>query len=256
MRAEADRTIEAFVIHLARAEKRRPQVDRLVAGLPMPVHVIDGVDGKTLADAEADDVYRRRLARPAYPFPLLRTEIACFLSHRKAWQAIVDRGLDFGLIVEDDVEPIQPLFDDMCGFARRHLRPGDYLRMPYREHTDRGTQVAGEGRLTLVAPGLPGMGMQAQIVGRDAAARLVAEHAVFDRPVDAVLQLDAVPGVRMLAARPVCIREINAELGGTVVQKKDKSVPEILEREVKRAWYRLAVRARSLSRGRGAGAGR
>jgi GR25 family glycosyltransferase involved in LPS biosynthesis len=240
--------VAAFVIHLRRAERRRPQVDRLRATLPMETHIIDGVDGRTLPDADAASVYRRRLASPAYPFELLRTEIACFLSHRKAWQAIVDGGFDCGLVLEDDVAPDEPLFSDVCQFVMRTMRPGDYVRLPYRAHTDRGPAIAEEGSMALVAPRLPGMGMQAQLVGRDAATALLAATETFDRPVDAVLQLDRVPGVCMLAARPVCIRQIGDQLGGTVVQKKNKSLPEVLDREVRRAWYRLGVRWRSLAR--------
>jgi GR25 family glycosyltransferase involved in LPS biosynthesis len=238
-------TVSAFVIHLQRAEKRRPQVERLRAALPMPTQIVDGVDGRILPDAEAAKVYRPRLAAPTYPFPLLRTEIACFLSHRKAWQAIVDSGLDSGLVLEDDVAPEQPLFDDVCRFVLRHIQPGDYVRLPYRTHTDGGTAVATEGTMTLVDPRLPGMGMQAQIIGRGAAQALLRATETFDRPVDAVLQLDGIPGVRMLAARPVCIRQIAEQLGGTVVQKKNKSLGEVLDREVRRAWYRLGVWCRS-----------
>ena len=240
-------TVSAFVIHLRRAEKRRPQVERLRATLPIETHIIDGVDGRILPDADAAQVYRRRLAAPAYPFPLLRTEIACFLSHRKAWQAIVDSGLDCGLVLEDDVAPEQPLFEDVCRFVLRTIRPGDYVRLPYRSHTDSGAAIATEGGMTLVAPRLPGMGMQAQIISRGAAEALLRATETFDRPVDAVLQLDRVAGVRMLAARPVCIRQIAEQLGGTVVQKKDKSLPEVLDREIRRAWYRLGVWSRSLT---------
>ena len=238
----------AFVIHLRRAERRRPQVDRLRATLPMDTHVVDGVDGRTLTDTEAARVYRRRIGSPAYPFELLRTEIACFLSHRKAWRASVYGGLDCGLVLEDDVAPVEPLFSEVCGFVQRYMGPADYVRLPYRSHTDRGPAIAREGSMALVAPRLPGMGMQAQLVGRAAAEALLRATETFDRPVDAVLQLDRVPGVRMLAARPVCIRQIGEQLGGTVVQKKEKRLPEVLDREVRRAWYRLAVRLRSATR--------
>jgi GR25 family glycosyltransferase involved in LPS biosynthesis len=210
--------------------------------------VVDGVDGRTLPDADAARVYSRHIDRPAYPFELLRTEVACFLSHRKAWQAIIDQRLDCGLVLEDDVAPDEPLFSELCAFVLRSMRPGDYVRLPYRTHTDRGVAIATEGSMALVAPRLPGMGMQAQLVGRAAAEALLRATETFDRPVDAVLQLDRVPGVRLLAARPVCIRQIGDQLGGTVVQKKEKSVAEVLGREVKRSWYRLAVRLRSLTR--------
>ena len=78
---------EAFIIHLARAEARKPQVERLAATLPLPINVINAVDGLALGDREIEAAYRRHLYRPRYPFALRKAEIGCFLSHRKAWQA-------------------------------------------------------------------------------------------------------------------------------------------------------------------------
>ncbi|TAM98812.1 MAG: glycosyltransferase family 25 protein, partial [Rhizobiaceae bacterium] len=95
--------VEAFIIHLARADQRRPQVEKLLTQLQMPAGIIHAVDGNTLSQEEIAAVYRRHLHRPHYPFALRPTEIGCFLSHRKAWQAILDRKLDAGLTVEDDV---------------------------------------------------------------------------------------------------------------------------------------------------------
>ena len=61
-------SLEAFVIHLARAAARRPQVDRLRAMLPMPVTVLDAVDGETLPDDLVAQVYQQQLRSPRYPF--------------------------------------------------------------------------------------------------------------------------------------------------------------------------------------------
>ncbi len=96
--------IKAFIIHLARSTDRGPQVDKLIRELPVKTEVIDAVDSRALADAEIKRVYRRKLHAPRYPFELSKNEIACFLSHRKAWQAIVDQKLDAGFIIEDDIE--------------------------------------------------------------------------------------------------------------------------------------------------------
>ena len=96
--------IEAFIIHLARAKARRPQVERILSACPVPAHVIDAVDGRALSTEELQAAYTRRsLHAPRYPFALSVGEIGCFLSHRKAWQAILDAGLDAGLVIEDSV---------------------------------------------------------------------------------------------------------------------------------------------------------
>ena len=239
---------EAFIIHLKRAELRKPQVERLTAALPLPVNVVDAVDGLALADGQIDAVYRRHLHRPGYPFELRKAEIGCFLSHRKAWQAILDRGLDAGLIVEDDVEPDEKLFAPALALAMLTIRPGDYIRFPYRGHTDGGAEVAKAGEVTLVEPAHLGAGMQMQLVGRQAATELLKATEAFDRPVDTTIQMRWLVKIRILAVRPPAVRQIGHLLGGTIVQKKAKPLSEVLLREVKRAWYRLALRVAAISR--------
>jgi GR25 family glycosyltransferase involved in LPS biosynthesis len=248
MTATPETHAEAFIIHLARAELRKPQVERLAATLPLPVNILDAVDGMALAEDEANAVYRRHIHRPHYPFALRKAEIGCFLSHRKAWRAIVDGGLDAGLIVEDDVEPDEELFAPALALAMKTIRPGDYIRFPYRSHTDSGAEVAKAGGVALVEPGHVGLGMQMQLVGRQAAAELLKATETFDRPVDTTIQMRWLANVRILAVRPASIRQIGHLLGGTIVQKKSKPLSEILSREIKRAWYRLALRAAAICR--------
>lgn len=237
--------VEAFIIHLERATQRRPQVDKLLSRLPVPARVVDAADGAKLDEATACSVYRRNIHQPHYPFELRQTEIACFLSHRKCWQEIVDRDLDAGLIVEDDVEPDDQLFAKTLKLALSAMRPADYIRFPYRSHTDTGREVAAADGIAVVEPAVVGLGMQMQLVGRDAAAALLETTKAFDRPVDTTIQMRWLTPARILAVKPPVIREISAAVGGTVVQKKSKPLGETLSRDIKRALYRLRVRLAS-----------
>ncbi|WP_159591628.1 glycosyltransferase family 25 protein [Chelativorans xinjiangense] len=237
---------EAFIVHLARAHGRARQVERLRQSLPLPVTVIEAVDGQTLPEEKVAEVYKPRLHRPYYPFPLRISEVACFLSHREAWQAIVDRKLDAGLVVEDDVEIDPSRFADVLDLALAHAGRGDLVRFPKKARGEKGRVAAHSGSARLIAPRHPRLGMQAQIVGRDAAKVLLAFTHVFDRPVDTTVQMQWLHGVRVLSAMPVAIREVAEELGGTTVQGKGKPFAEVLAREVRRAIYRAAVRARNV----------
>ena len=98
------RAVKAFIIHLERATDRQPQVEELIRKLPVETDVVNAIDGRTLDAQTISRVYRRSAHKPHYPFQLSTNEIACFLSHRKAWQAIVDQEIDAGLVLEDDVE--------------------------------------------------------------------------------------------------------------------------------------------------------
>ncbi|HVW54671.1 MAG TPA: glycosyltransferase family 25 protein [Rhizobiaceae bacterium] len=242
------KAVEAFVIHLGRATQRRPQVEKLLTQLHLPAGIIDAVDGNKLTREEIAAVFRRNLHRPGYPFEVRPTEIGCFLSHRKAWQTILDRKLDAGLIVEDDVTVDGALYPRLLAFALANLGGNDVIRFPYRDYTDKGRVVAREDGLTLAEPRIIGLGMQMQLVSKGAAGALLEATEIFDRPVDTTIQMPGVKGVRVLVARPTAIRQIGHLLGGTVVQKTRKSAGEVLSREIRRALYRSAVRFNALKK--------
>lgn len=238
--------VEGFVIHLARATQRRPQVEALCARLPMQAHVIDAVDGRAMSPAEIAAVCRPALYRPHYPFALGAGEVGCFLSHRKAWHEIVARGLDAGLVVEDDVSVDIDGLARIMDLVKARAGPGDFVRFPQKHGGEAGPVVGtGESDASLIEPVTPAFGMVMQLVGRDAARKLLAATEIFDRPVDAVLQMRWLHGVRILSARPLVAKEISRELGGTLVQAGRRGIIETIVREVRRPLYRGSVRLKN-----------
>ncbi|HEY0124577.1 MAG TPA: glycosyltransferase family 25 protein, partial [Rhizobium sp.] len=150
---QPDRTnIRGFIIHLDRARHRLPQVERLAAMLPVPSEVIHAVDASELSGAEIGLVYRRRLHKPHYPFEMSIGEIACFLSHRRAWAAIVEQGVDAGLVFEDDVE-IDASFHAAFAAAQACLTPGAFIRFPFRMGKEHGECVLAHGQARVIQPG-------------------------------------------------------------------------------------------------------
>lgn len=234
--------IKSFIIHLDRAAGRKPQVGRLRDTLPTPTDVLAAVDGSTMSEADIAAVYRRGLHRPHYPFALSRTEIACFLSHRRAWQAIVDQDLDAALVVEDDATIAVPTFTEVFAAAVEGLAPEELVRFPHRERHEPGPLVRSRGAAQLFEPRLPALGMVLQLVGREAAGRMLDASRVFDRPVDSFVQMQWLHGARVLSARPVVISENDAMLGGTVIQNKKMSLVEKAVHEMTRPLLRFAVR--------------
>jgi GR25 family glycosyltransferase involved in LPS biosynthesis len=235
--------IRAFIIHLERARDRLPQVERLAAKLPVPSEIIEAVDGRTLTAAEIESVYRPRLQKPYYPFAMSMGEIACFLSHRKVWAAIVAQGVDAGLIFEDDVE-IDDHFHAALAAAKACLKPGAFIRFPFRMGKEHGKCVLSQGETNVIQPQRVGLGMVAQLVSRDAAIRLLEATSTFDRPVDTTVQMSWFTRVSPLAVLPGGVREISPQLGGSTI-KSHKTLMERLSREVLRPLYRAKIALRS-----------
>ncbi|NTG42192.1 glycosyltransferase family 25 protein [Rhizobium rhizogenes] len=239
----AQANIRGFIIHLDRARDRLPQVERLAAMLPVRSDIIQAVDASAFPDADIDLVYRRHLHTPRYPFEMSVGEIACFLSHRKAWAAIVEQGVDAGLVFEDDVE-IDASFHAAFAAAQACLTPGAFIRFPFRMGKEHGECVLTHGQASVIQPGRVGLGMVAQLVSRDAAIRLLEATALFDRPVDTTVQMRWITGLSPLAVLPGGVHEISSQLGGSTIKSR-KTAFEKLSREILRPLYRAKIAIRS-----------
>ena len=67
------------------------------------VQKIQGINGRLLPPVE--ELQEQKIYEPINVWnPMTRGQIGCFMSHRKAWQHVVDRKLPFALIIEDDCD--------------------------------------------------------------------------------------------------------------------------------------------------------
>lgn len=66
----------------------------------LEVERISGVLGKALSPEETAAVLKP--IEFGYVYPLQASEIGCFLSHRKAWEAFLASGEKWGMVLEDD----------------------------------------------------------------------------------------------------------------------------------------------------------
>jgi GR25 family glycosyltransferase involved in LPS biosynthesis len=234
---------KAFILHLERASSRAANVRLLASRLPIESEVLAAIDGARLSQQEVDQVYARRRFRPTYPFPLTRTEVGVFLSHRAVWRRIVDDGLDFAFIFEDDAEIDASAFAALLEFVTLERSAWDYVLLPAMPIRN-GTPVARRGDFKLLRPDAPPLRAIAQIVSVDAAKRLLDRTLPFDRPVDTTLQMTWLTGQPLMVASPSPIRDVSRETGGSTVQCKSMSLAERLRHEAMRPIYRAQLLAR------------
>ncbi len=239
--------IKAFIIHLERATERRQQVEALTAQLPVPAEIITAVDARNLSDAELNAAYKPRLHKPYYPFRLNRNEIACFLSHRKSWQAIIDQNLDGALVLEDDVA-LTAAFPAAYAAATATLDQSGLIRLPFRADRETGDTVFNSGATQVIRPVPVGLGMVAQLISRDAARILLEKTKMFDRPVDTFAQMNWITGLNPLSVVPGGMQEISANLGGSTLKQR-RSLAHKLHRELMRPFYRRSVTVYSRKNG-------
>ena len=230
---------DCLIIHLERSLERKPQVNKLKKDLAFRTKVIEAIDGSK-ADNDFSKSYTPRLLRPYYPFNLRSAEVACFQSHRKCWQEILDQGLEAALIVEDDVDIIDEEFMSAVKLAMKEIKMGDLIRLPVKPREKPRNSSVKRDNISIFEPTLVGLGTQAQIVTYDAARRLLESTKRFDRPIDVYLQLRWKHGVRILTLWPNGVREHSSSLGGSLIGK-EKNYGNKLRRELLRPIYRAKV---------------
>jgi glycosyl transferase, family 25 len=234
---------KAFILHLERATQRRPQVELLRASLPFASEIVAATDGAKLSNAEVDAVYARQLRWPRFSHALNRAEIGAFLSHRAAWRKIVEQGLDYALVFEDDAAIETEAFATACACARETRKLWDYILAPAPQTRIKGSVLAEKDGVALIRPNSPPLRAIAQFVSNAAARRLLAATERFDRPIDTFLQMSWVTGVELLALKPSGVSEMSSMLGGSTVQRKRMGLAAKIHHEIARPIYRAQVRA-------------
>ncbi len=209
--------------------------------LPVQSEILPAVDGRHLAPGEMKAAYVRARYAPRYPFALTPSEIGAFLSHRAAWRRIVDKGLDYAVVFEDDAAIDLARFAALLDFLESVRSRWSYVLMPAAGLEPGGVPLAQRGEAALLRPYSPPLRAIGQVVSREAAQRLLAVTAPFDRPIDTFLQMNWITGVTLLVGLPTPIRDVSLETGGTTVQRKRMGLLSRLHHETMRPIYRAQV---------------
>jgi glycosyl transferase family 25 len=170
--------MKTYVINLDRSPERLAHMQSILRAARIDFTRLAAVDGTALAPDEI----------AAAEATLSAPEIACFLSHRRAWQMIAADPAAFGAVLEDDIHiaPSLPVLLAGDGWIPAGADVVKLETMMRPVYLDRAAVPAPAGhalhRLRSTHAGTAGY-----IISRDAAARLVARHQHAGRTVDAYL---------------------------------------------------------------------
>jgi GR25 family glycosyltransferase involved in LPS biosynthesis len=231
--------VKAFIISLPQATDRKAQVQRIRSSCPLACDVIDAVDGRSMSAEERNKYIAKKLYRPHFPFDLRPGEIGHFLSQRKAWQTIIDQGLDAALLLEDDIELNDSIFNHGLSLAINSIHSMDVIK--FRAPTRGRRPPLLQSMPEVQSPALAPLGTTSLLVARGAAERLLSLTERFDRPADAFLQLSWVTGIQPKIVVPAGVEEVSHMLGGSTIQSKKRSFRETIYRNIARPWYRMQL---------------
>lgn len=173
--------IPGYYVNLDRAAKRREHMEQQASRYGLGLTRIRGVEGNSFSSDQL-------LAYQPAASPKRRLtagEIACFLSHRAAWQKIVDGSTRYGAVFEDDVllspDAAEILHDD-------HWLPQDAdlvkIETFMRKVVLASVASRTPGNRTLARLLNTHFGTAGYIVSQSCAARLLAATEIFHVPVD------------------------------------------------------------------------
>jgi len=233
--------MRSFIIHLASSTARRANAEQLSTALPGG-QLVEAVNGRDPQQISTVDLHPGTLHRPHYPFALRPAEIGVFQSHRKIWQMIIDQGLDYALIAEDDLQLDPGRFALALQILKQHASPDSYIRLPVKQREKPAVLLAEQDGLQLLLPKVIGLQCICQVVGQRAARQLLAVTEHIDRPVDTFLQMHWRTGQPVHTLLGTGNKEVAAQIGGSTIQTRVPSRQKFT-RELKRALYRAQLSA-------------
>lgn len=169
----ATQLFDLLIINLDRSYARWQHMSGHLDKLGFDYQRITAIDGNDISNQIINRHYAAIENRRCYFAPLRMTEIACFLSHRKALSYFLEQGKqDCLILLEDDVAFLNcpALRQNLNALAMRVANNGSVLVKLYAKRTVSGNllQVANSS-VHLVKPVLAPLGTQAQMWNRNSA---------------------------------------------------------------------------------------
>ncbi|NVK36710.1 MAG: glycosyltransferase family 25 protein [Gammaproteobacteria bacterium] len=176
-----------FVINLdERPDKFKNAEDQILAQ-GLSCERISAVRGSNLSEEEITKNYDAKANKKHYMKTMSVGEIGCYMSHRAAWQKIIDDNLDYAIILEDDCK-LEADFHLLPSLLT-HLKDWDYIKLtgPRGRKKIQDTacitdkfSIAHYNKVPISTPG--------QVVSLKGAKALLENSQPFFRPVDVDLQ--------------------------------------------------------------------
>ena len=188
----------------------------------VPHHRIAAVVGKYLSDSEFTQFYSADHPN-AYYKTLSRAEVACYLSHRRAWQAIIDNNLDFAIILEDDVELLDNFTSSVRAIADMPA-DWDYIKLAEYPLKRRPLYSINTGGFSRVIYNKVPARTCAQAVSRAGAMKLLRHSDRLFRPIDIDLQYWWEKDINVFGLLPYPVQpliEIQSDIDQT--EKREKA---------------------------------
>lgn len=165
--------MHAYVISLKGCSERRAPLIEELERQSVGYSIVEGVDGRHELPSEYEALIDRKMARQRLGRDLTDAECACALSHRLAYQRLIDDDLPEAVILEDDAVIVAQLCDLLKSLGSISY---DFILLDHesvRTATRPGRKVADRTQLFRVA-NIPDL-TTAYVIKREAARAVLSD---------------------------------------------------------------------------------
>lgn len=229
-----------YLINMENDEIRLKKSVSILSEIGMDFERIEAIDGRKLSVSDIEKSYDESLNNRCFKHPLLHAEIGCYLSHRLAWQKIVDGESEGAFIFEDDFSVTGDL-KTVIRAVTNDKQPWDIIKLYTRRPHKKMFHAKSLGKShKLVKPyNIPNTTL-AYAIKRDAAKKLLEEKLPFYRPVDEDHKRFWEHGLDIRLVLPVVLAPGTEAMSENSIERTRKST--LGRRNLNQAWRNLRYR--------------
>ncbi|RUO81518.1 hypothetical protein CWI84_01815 [Idiomarina tyrosinivorans] len=190
-----------FVINRERDKTRLEQLKNQFNKSGKAFTRVDAVDPHQITDGDYQrwvDVERNRRD---YHHDLSSLQLAQYINHRRSWEMIVESGVDYGVVLEDDVI-LTDSFRVLANYIEAIDVPWNMIKLAEPFRPERKRQHHRFGAVTVVRYERVPRGCCAYAIKADAARELLERSEKIFRPVDIDMQWWWEFGLNVIGLKP------------------------------------------------------
>ena len=208
---------KVFVINLARSPQRLEAISAQLQKFGINFERIEAVDGNTYSAEQIEAVSPQALVNKSYYRDLGKGEVGCSLSHKRAWQKVIDDELDFAFILEDDIT-LEANFGDVIKlFESLPHNDWEYVKLyPMKRGSGKNIRHSFpyKGHEFVTYHKLP-LSTAAQVVSYKGAQRLLKNMPYVLEPIDGQLKSWWTLDIYPMGLTPYCV-SVAADVGSEI----------------------------------------
>lgn len=181
--------MKTFVINLDRCPDRMQSIKQQLNTLNLPFERISAVDKHNLTSQYICSITHNSRIDREWLRPLNAGQIACFLSHKKCWEALLNSKENWALILEDDAELSADIKNFFIDDSPENWCPNNVKLIQLESAKQKTKAFNRQPNIIVKGRNLINMarcvhGTAGYLIHRSIAKTLLETYKKFDQPVD------------------------------------------------------------------------